>query len=169
MSSQSMAEPDAAVTRKLAISACLSLMVMLVDYGWLLRDELKIIWPKLWSSRYAKVYVFSRYLGTASQIFNVFFSLRMLAGVSAAPSTCKMWYNYQAIVVQVLLATVEGTLMHRIYALFLGNKWILSFLILFGIGQIASMAVSARVALPSIRYTETCLVVATHPGSIYFG
>ncbi|KAF9220664.1 hypothetical protein BS17DRAFT_810566 [Gyrodon lividus] len=169
MSIESGTEHDKAFAFKVLISTVLSLMVMIADFIWLIRDESGIIWPKFRSSRYAKLYVFSRYLGLASQIFNVSFTTRMYAGVPSTPSVCRMWYGFQAIVVQLLLASVEVTLMHRIYALFFKNQYILLVLVLFGVSQVASMAVSARFAVPSGRHTATCMVTRPHPGNAYFG
>ncbi|KAH7891003.1 hypothetical protein F5I97DRAFT_1840716 [Phlebopus sp. FC_14] len=157
-----------AVSRNILISASVSLAVMIVDFVWLLREERKRIWPKVRSSQYAKLYVLSRYPGLVGQIFNVYFVSRMDAGTIVAPSTCKMWYSYQATMVQLLLAAVEGPLMHRVYALYFRNRAILLLLILIAAAQIGSMIVSARMSVPGVRYTGTCLVIKTHPGSVYF-
>ncbi|KIJ06745.1 hypothetical protein PAXINDRAFT_182632, partial [Paxillus involutus ATCC 200175] len=93
----------------------------------------------------------------------------MYLGIPSTDFECRMWYGFQAIVVEVLLASVEGAMMHRVYALFLRSRWILLVLWLFAACQLASMAVSARFAVPSDRHTGTCLVTKPHPGNAYFG
>ncbi|KIK96055.1 hypothetical protein PAXRUDRAFT_337043 [Paxillus rubicundulus Ve08.2h10] len=154
-------EDDKALALKVAISAATSLVAMVVDFGWLFPHELEVVWPNISSSRYAKLYVFSRYLGLCSHM--------MYFGIPSTDFECRMWYGFQAIVVEILLASVEGALMHRVYALFLHSRWILLVLCLFAACQLASMAVSARFAVPSDRHTETCLVTKPHPGNAYFG
>ncbi|KIJ08948.1 hypothetical protein PAXINDRAFT_17945 [Paxillus involutus ATCC 200175] len=163
------AEDDKALALKVAMSAVASLIAMVVDFGWLFPDELEVVWPNLRSSGYAKLYVFSRYLGLGSHIYNVRFTVRMYFGIPSTDFECRMWYGFQAIVVEVLLASVEGAMMHRVYALFLRSRWILLVLCLFAACQLASMAVSARFAVPSDRHTGTCLVTKPHPGNAYFG
>jgi len=154
---------------KVAISASLSLAVMTMEFIWFIRDESKIIWRRLRFSWYARIYMFSRYSGLASQIFNVYFTIRMYVGVGTTPAGCRLWFAYQATVVQILLATVEGAMMHRIYALFKGSQYILMILVSLAAGQIASMAISASLVVPSNQHTSTCMMVKSNPGNAYFG
>ncbi|KIK77942.1 hypothetical protein PAXRUDRAFT_351524 [Paxillus rubicundulus Ve08.2h10] len=169
MSGESAMSDDKAMALKIVISAASSLVVMVIEFAWLLPDELKVVWPKLCSSRYAKVYVCSRYLGISSQIANVCFAWRMYAGTPSTSTVCRMWYGFQATVVQLLLGSVEGALMHRVYALFFRNQYIFLVLALFAVCQVGSMVVSAHFAVPSGRHTETCMVIRPHPGNAYFG
>lgn len=158
------------VARKVAISACVSLGLMTVEFVWLLRDEFNVVWPGVRTRNpYALTYVLTRYLGLAGQCFNVYFSLRIASGAITSPALCKMWFRYQAITVQILLAAMECALMHRIYALFLKNRWILALLVLLGTSQLASMFVSARLAIPQLVHSGTCYVIKPHPSTIYFG
>jgi hypothetical protein len=48
-----------------------------------------------------------------SPSFNVYFTVRMYIGIGTTPAGCRLWFAYQAVVVQILLASVEGALMHR--------------------------------------------------------
>lgn len=158
------------LARKVAISACVSLGLMTVEFAWLLRDEINVVWPGVRiRNPYALTYVLTRYLGLVGQCFNVYFSLRIASGAITSPALCKMWFRYQAITIQVLLAAMECALMHRIYALFLKNRWILALLVLLGTSQLASMFVSARLAIPQLAHSNTCYVIKPHPSTIYFG
>lgn len=160
----------AKLAHKIAISACVSLGLMVVEFAWLLRDEFKFIWPDVrFRNPYALVYILTRYLGLAGQGFNVYFSLRIASGVATSPALCKMWFRYQAMTIQVLLVAMECALMHRIYALFLKNRWILAILIILGASQLASMLVSARLAIPQVPHSNTCYVLKPHASTIYFG
>ncbi|KAI6099429.1 hypothetical protein EDD16DRAFT_503859 [Pisolithus croceorrhizus] len=135
-----MSDALAELARKVAISACVSLGLMTVEFAWLLRDEFIFIWPGVrFRNLYALVYVLTRYLGLAGQGFNVYFSLRIASGAITSPALCKMWFRYQAMTIQVLLAAMECALMHRIYALFLKNRWVLALLVLLGTSQLASI------------------------------
>ncbi|KAI9572563.1 hypothetical protein HD554DRAFT_1324678 [Boletus coccyginus] len=154
---------------KVAISASTSLAVMIVDFVWLMRNEVKHVWPGIRTSWTARIYVSTRYLGLASQIFNVCFTVRMYLGIYTSPAGCRAWFMFQAIVVQFLLASVEGFFMHRLYILFMRDRLILVILILFAVGQMASMWVSASLlSLPSNKYTVTCMLLKSNPGNAFF-
>lgn len=81
-----------------------------------------------------RIYVLTRYIGIASQMyvrsrspcsasrdthalrlnrFNVGFTARMYLGVPTSPTGCHIWFLFQALVVQFLLAFTEAVLMHR--------------------------------------------------------
>lgn len=45
--------------------------------------------------------------------YNVYFTVRMYSGVYTSPRGCRIWWAYQAIIVQFLLIFVEGLLMQR--------------------------------------------------------
>ncbi|KAH0836902.1 hypothetical protein J3R83DRAFT_8717 [Lanmaoa asiatica] len=143
---------------KVAISASISLALMIVDFGWLMRDEVKYIWPIPEGFVRPGLPGFIYLLGTSARLakctFNVYFTVRMYLGIHTSPSGCRLWFMYQAFVVQSLLVFVEGMLMHRVYALFIHSRLILSILILFALGQTASMAVSARLSFPSAKHTR---------------
>ncbi|KAF8550729.1 hypothetical protein OG21DRAFT_373642 [Imleria badia] len=159
-------DEDAAL--RVAISASVSLAVMLAEFLWLIRDEVKYVWPRIRATWTARIYMLTRYVGLASQIFNVCFTVRMYLGVYTSPRGCRLWFSYQAIVVQFLLVFVEGLLMHRLYALFLRSRLILTMLICFALGQLGSMGVSARFAFTSNRYTVTCMLLRSNPGNAFF-
>lgn len=153
-----------------AISSGMSLCVMAVDFCLVLGDEFRLIWPNIRCfNRYALVYVVTRYAGLAAQIFNIYFSLRMASGVVTSPFLCRMWYRYQAISIQLLLAMVQVCLMHRVYALFLRNCAILCLLILLWTGQLWSMLVSAWLVVPNVAHTDTCYVMRAPTAGVYFG
>ena len=116
--------------------------------------------------------------------FNVCFTVRMYLGVYATPTGCRLWFTFQALIVQVLLITVQGLLMHRrtfpinpqspahsqslVYALFLRDRLVLVILIAFAVSQGGSMVVSAVLTFPSNKHTVTCLMVKSNPGSAFF-
>lgn len=165
-----MAEVAEGLPRASAISSCVSLGIMVLDFAWLFRDEVKFIWPKVrCRERFALVYIVARYAGMGGHIFNVYFSLRIASGVVTPPALCILWFRYQAVTIQLLLAAVEISWMHRIYTLFRKNHWILALLIILGIAQLLSMVISARLALPNMSYSSTCYVTRPHAASAYFG
>lgn len=112
----------------------------------------------------------------------------MYAGIGTTPIGCRVWFSFQAVVVQILLAAVEGILMHRresfffklvdpkgthlpgvVYVLFQRNLCILMILVTLAAGQVASMMISASLSVPSNQHTATCMVVKSNPGNAFFG
>ncbi|KAH7923327.1 hypothetical protein BV22DRAFT_1048281 [Leucogyrophana mollusca] len=157
------------VERYISYGAAAALLTMFVEYGLTLRDERRYIWPKAHVCRYAKMYIVTRYLGLATQIFNVAFALWRASQTYIAPSLCRSWYAYQAILIQALVAIVDGLLMRGVYAMFSGSYWILSVLTVLAATQPGSMLASAIVALPEAPFTPTCLIAEVHSGLLYFG
>ncbi|KAG6381862.1 hypothetical protein JVT61DRAFT_476 [Boletus reticuloceps] len=149
-------------------SKAISFAIMMVDFVWLMRDEVKYVWLRLRTSWTARIYIFTKYTGLVSQIYNVYFTVRMFLGVYTSPRGCRFWFMYQAITVQFLLLFAEGLLMHRLYALFLHNRLILVMLIMFALSQVVSMWVSTRLSFPSNKHTVTCLMVRSNPGNAFF-
>ncbi|KAI6116008.1 hypothetical protein F5141DRAFT_1100376 [Pisolithus sp. B1] len=165
-----MSDVMEALARKAAISACASFGLMLVDFFWLLRDEITYVWPNVRRRRlYALVYIIERYLGLGGQVFNVYISLRIASLLHTPPTYCRIWFVYQAISIQILLSSMECALIHRIYALFGRNYSILSVLVLFCTLQLLSLGTSAWLAIPNTEHSETCYVLKPNINTIYFG
>ncbi|KAI6168702.1 hypothetical protein EDD17DRAFT_1869359 [Pisolithus thermaeus] len=164
-----MSDAIEALARKAAISACASLGVMLVDFFWLLRDEITFVWGDIRRRPlYALVYIIERYVGLVGQGFNVYVSLRIASLLPVPPIYCRIWFVYQAISVQVLLSSMECALIHRIYALFNRNSSILFVLVLFCTFQLLALGASAWLAIPNMQHSETCYVLKTNINTIYF-
>ena len=49
------------------------------------------------------------------------------------------------------------------------NKFVIGILLVFAGVQCAGTAVAARMVVPSIGFSPTCVVVHSHPGQIYTG
>lgn len=165
-----MSDAMEALALKAAISACASLAAMLVDFFWLLRDEITFVWPNVRRRRiYALVHIIERYLGLVGQGFSVYVSLRIASLLPTPPIYCRIWFVYQAISIQILLSSMEFALIHRIYALFQKNCSILSVLVLFCTLQLLSLGASAWLAIPNTEHSETCFVLKPNIDTIYFG
>ncbi|KAH7923048.1 hypothetical protein BV22DRAFT_1130950 [Leucogyrophana mollusca] len=160
---------QAHIERYISYGAAAALLPMFVDYALTFRDERRYIWPKARVSRYAKMYIMTRYLGLVAQILHVGFAIWRASQTYIAPSLCRSWYTYQAIVIQVLTAVVDGLLMRGVYAIFSGSYWIMSVLAVLAAAQPGSALASMVVALPDAPFTQTCLVAEVHSGLIYFG
>ncbi|KAG9312061.1 hypothetical protein JVU11DRAFT_7342 [Chiua virens] len=159
---------DEETARKVLISSCVALAIMIVDYIYLFRSEIKFVWPKLVSWGHPKGYVISRYLGLGCQIYNVYFTVRMYLGVPTTIEGCRLWFSFQAACVLLLLLIAEFMLMYRIYALFLKSKVICSILISLFVGQTAAMVVSAVLSFPTNKHTVTCLITRSSVGNVFF-
>ncbi|KAH7922650.1 hypothetical protein BV22DRAFT_1197260 [Leucogyrophana mollusca] len=175
------------VARYITYGASAALLAMFVDYGLTVSAERKYIWSKLRTSSYARTYILARYFGLAAQIFNVCFSIWMATRTYIAPSLCKVWYSYQAVVIQTLVLVVDSLLMlggmhfpkrimeideltaFRVYTIFSRSYWIISLLVVLAAAQPGSMIASAVITFPEVTYTSTCLIIEIHSGSIYFG
>ncbi|OAX37102.1 hypothetical protein K503DRAFT_867100 [Rhizopogon vinicolor AM-OR11-026] len=161
-------ELEAVGLNMLIVSIILSGLTVL-EYAWNVRFEIRVIWPQLWKSAEAKIFMIVRYVGLAGQIFNVWFVNRMASGVPNHLLACRAWYLYQVVTVQCLLMSEELLLTQRICKMYNNNKYIFSILLVFVGAQCAAMAVSALILVPGISSSPTCVIVDSHPAQIYAG
>ncbi|OAX32022.1 hypothetical protein K503DRAFT_805590 [Rhizopogon vinicolor AM-OR11-026] len=143
--------------------------LMVLEYAWNIRFEMRVIWPQFWKGAEAKIFVVARYLGLAGEIFNVWFASRMASGIPNHPLACRAWYSYHAATVQCLLMSVELLLMRRVCKMYNNDRYIIGILHLFAIAQCAGMAISAWMVVPGLSPSPTCVMVESHPGQIYLG
>jgi hypothetical protein len=54
-------------------------------------------------------------------------------------------------------------------AMYENDKYILGILFIFAGAQSATMAISARMVVPGLGTSPTCMVVGSHPGQLYVG
>jgi len=158
-----------AIERNVLIVSSFLTGLMMMEYFWNFWFEVNIIWPRIRKNAEAMIYVISRYVGLAGQIFNVWFAQRMVSGIPTHPRACMVWYSYQAATIQCLLTLVELLLMMRVYKIYKKDKYVLGILGVFVGTQIAAMVVSTRMVVPGQRTSPTCILVTTHPGPIYVG
>jgi len=59
---------------------------------------------------------------------------------------------------------------HLVVCAMYGNdKYVIGILFIFAGAQSASMAISARMVVPGIGTSPTCIIVGSHPGQLYVG
>lgn len=142
---------------------------MILEYIWFLSDEVRLVWPRLWKTTEAKIYVVTRYAGLAGQSFNIWFAFRMVSGVPNSRFICRVWSSYQAATTQCMLISVELLLMLRVYKMYKKKKSISALLFVFGSAQSAAMAANARLIITDTSYSPTCVVISPRYSRIYVG
>jgi len=168
MSSAPSTEHEA-VARDILIVTTILFGLMILEYAWNFRLEKQVIWPKFLKSHQVKIFVITRYMGFAGQIFNVWFANRMSSGIPRSPLACRVWYTYQAVSIQSLTMSVEALLMLRVRKMYKKDKHVLGILFAFSCMQCAATVISARTVVPGIGSSPTCMVIGSHPGQIYVG
>ncbi|OAX38239.1 hypothetical protein K503DRAFT_173876 [Rhizopogon vinicolor AM-OR11-026] len=168
MSSAPSTEHEA-VARDILIVTTILFGLMILEYAWNFRLEKQVIWPKFLKSHQVKIFVITRYMGFAGQIFNVWFANRMASGIPRSPLACRVWYTYQAVSIQSLTMSVEALLMFRVRKMYKKDKHVLGILFAFSCMQCAATVISARTVVPGIGSSPTCMVIGSHPGQIYVG
>ncbi|OJA13267.1 hypothetical protein AZE42_10359 [Rhizopogon vesiculosus] len=63
--------------------------------------------------------------------------------------------------------SIEALLIPRVHTIY--NDKCLGIVSVFGSAQCAAMGISARMVVPSLGSSPTCIVIGTHPGQIYVG
>jgi len=158
-----------AVARNILIVSTMLTGLMVLEYAWNIRFEVRVIWPRVRKSAEAKLFVIARYVGLPGQIFNVLAAGRMVTGIPNHPLVCKAWHWYQAATIQTLLMSVELLLMLQVCKLYNNDKFVLFTLFAFAIAQCTAMGISARMVIPDLGSSPICMVVESPPGQIYLG
>lgn len=163
MSPSIMIDP---VARNIAIITTTLTAFMVLEYICSIFDEMRLVWPRIWKTTEAKIYVVTRYTGLALQSFNIWFAFRMMSGVPNSLFTCRVWSSYQIATIQCLLLSVESLLILRVYNMY--NKGG-ALLFILGGAQSAVMVVSSRFIVTGTRYSPTCVIISPHYSRIYVG
>ncbi|TFK49206.1 hypothetical protein OE88DRAFT_1633059, partial [Heliocybe sulcata] len=131
---------------------------ILVAFG----DEVELIWTKQWSI--AKVcYAIGRYLPWIAQLG----LLWETTGLVYTPSQCRKWITMQAVVLQLLVSSVDIILMIRVYALYDRNHTLLCILSTIYAAVIGTLCYALSAILPQMVVDSHCASIAM-PAANYF-
>ncbi|OJA07508.1 hypothetical protein AZE42_09223 [Rhizopogon vesiculosus] len=159
-----------AVGRNMLIVSTTLIGLTVLEYAWNIRFEIRVIWPQFWKNPEAKIFVIVRYLGLAGlSVFNIWFANRMASGIPSRPLACRAWYIYEIVTMQCLLMSEELLLTRRVCKMYNNDKYILGILSIFVGAQCAVMAVAARIIVPTLSSSPTCVLVEPHPAQVYVG
>jgi len=159
-------EPD--VARDILTVSTTLTGLMVLEYAWNIRFEMRVIWPQFWKGAEAKIFVIARYLGLAGEIFNVWFASRMASGIPTHPLVCRVCYSFHGITIQCLLMSVELLLILLACKMYNNDRFVLGLLYALVGVQWAGMAITVRLLVSDLRPSPTC-AVESNSSQIYVG
>ncbi|KIJ65360.1 hypothetical protein HYDPIDRAFT_110403 [Hydnomerulius pinastri MD-312] len=137
---------------------------VLITFG----DEVKYIWSKPRGARVKWLYLFGKYFGIVSQIFNVALLLGLAEKIPVPIGWCRGYHSFQVAILELLLLAFDIVLLLRVYALYARNT------LAMGLGASAILiefittVVAAALAIPATPYDPACLVFDTPTGIFIF-
>ncbi|OAX33763.1 hypothetical protein K503DRAFT_859599 [Rhizopogon vinicolor AM-OR11-026] len=164
----SLSTEHGAVERIRLIASTSLTGLMVLEYTWNIRFEVRVIWPQFWKSAEAKIFVIARYMGLAGQIFNVWFASRMASGIPTHPLVCRVCYSFHGITIQCLLMSVELLLILLACKMYNNDRFVLGLLYALVGVQWAGMAITVRLLVSDLRPSPTC-ALESNSSQIYVG
>jgi len=161
---------DVGDTRQIVYWIIGAAIAMLAEYVYMLPTEVRYVWPQVFTKQVwrLKVFMLIRYAGMLAQAFNIYMSIRIVTGTHTSPTACKALYLYQATSLAIVNATVNVSVMKRIYYLFNKENLVSICFVVIGTVSAASMAVSAGLAFPAAQLSNSCLIEEAHPGALVY-
>lgn len=149
-------------TQAVSYSEVAAVTVLTWDIIVTLSEEIELIWQKQWSP--AKImYVIARYLPWAFQMALLAINVNGSTGLHFSISECKKWMAVQAVILQLIVTSVDVILLMRVYALFNKNKRLLSVLSALFVAELTLLSYILAVITPKLTFSDTCFVTSSPP------
>ncbi|TFK31516.1 hypothetical protein BDQ12DRAFT_694010 [Crucibulum laeve] len=145
-----------------------ALLLLLLEVVATSGDEYQYIWRRP-RTAVNYLYLFSRYFGIISQTINCSMIFGPLSRRPVRPDLCNAWMHFEMISAQLLLTTLEGILMWRVYALYQQSWRVGTFLTSVFILDIILAAILGRRTLPMLQFDELCTGYGAPRDVLYFG
>jgi len=126
---------------------------ILINFG----DEVELIWKNTWTP--AKwMYIVARYVPWLFQLALLAIEIDGTTGLFFSESQCSQWQIVQAVILQLIITTVDIILMTRVYALYNRSTPLISILIFLFIGEISYLSYLLSIVTPQLEFNSECFV-----------
>ncbi|KAI0344792.1 hypothetical protein BDW22DRAFT_1354959, partial [Trametopsis cervina] len=142
-------DPEAAINalwnlQYTRLCAFVSATIVLYDCILSLEREIELVWRKRWS--FIKVvYIWHRYFG----LFCLLFEAIAIARNNSSSEFCSFWFHWDVWCYFGIVFSSEVTLLLWIWVVYNRKKWLLSFLSITFIVQIAIVGILLAISMPS--------------------
>jgi len=151
--------------------ACFATMTFTIhETLFTLDDESSWIWslPKRSVTRW--LYMFSKYFAVFVQISNLVATFNFHARYPIIDDqTCRMWFLFRIMAVQLMSMSFELILTVRVYALYLHSHQIALLMILIFFCKFVVMCNAIKLLYEGLEFSHTCLITKAPPIVAYFG
>ncbi|THH02365.1 hypothetical protein EW026_g485 [Hermanssonia centrifuga] len=128
-------------------------------------DEVELIWNKHWTPAKG-MYLAARYLPWAFQLALLAINIDGTTGLHFTVEECGKWMIVQAVILQLIITTVDIILMTRedtVYALYNKNWRLLLILAIFFLAEISFLSYVLVQITPRLTFNDNCFVTSSPP------
>ncbi|EMD32751.1 hypothetical protein CERSUDRAFT_118479 [Gelatoporia subvermispora B] len=155
-----MSDASLLQTRSVSYSEVAAVTVLTWDILTSISDEVEHIWSKRWTP--AKVmYLISRYLPWMFQLALLAININGSTGLQFTMEQCRKWMTMQAVILQIIVTTVDVILIIRVYALYNRSHVLLACLMIACVAEIAVLCYVLAIVTPELGFNRECFVISS--------
>ncbi|KAH8081343.1 hypothetical protein BXZ70DRAFT_959912 [Cristinia sonorae] len=148
------------LTRDVSRSEIAAVTVLTYDILISLADEVELVWKRQWTI--AKVmYLVARYIPWFFELALIAINAGGTTGLFYTPTDCKRWLAVQAVILQLVITTVDVVLLLRVSALYDRNIKLMAVLSLLFCGEVAYLCYVLSVVTPLLKLNAHCFVTGS--------
>lgn len=152
------------VNRSSAAAIAFLVWDVLITFG----DEVDLVWSKPHTFRMKWLFLFVRYFAVALQLSLIFDGTDVAKPFHYTLHACRIWYIFQEVSTQVLIAAVEIVLMLRVQAIYHRQPIITNGLYALFLAENTCMVIALVRVVPGVEFDEACIVTRSPFGLVYF-
>ncbi|KAI0799751.1 hypothetical protein BC629DRAFT_1591903 [Irpex lacteus] len=157
----------ATLTRTVSYSEVASVTILAWDVLIMFSDEVELIWKQRWTPAKA-LYLLARYLPLGFQLALLAINTDGTTGLHFTGEQCRKWMIFQAIVLQMVITTVDIILIMRLFALYNKSRLLLILLSTTFLAEITYLSYNLATVTPRLGFAEDCFVRSSPPSFIIY-
>ncbi|TFK34702.1 hypothetical protein BDQ12DRAFT_726739 [Crucibulum laeve] len=141
--------------------------ISLMTLVWLIWETIVMMgleYKHIWKSERSiirRLYYPIRYVALVGQFSNHVITTTLLSRVPLTPHTCKIWFAYQSVIVQLMISAVEAVVFLRVYVMYKDDlRSVIFLMMLFALDTGVMVYTGVRINLDLI-FDHTCLIEST--------
>ncbi|KAI0686317.1 hypothetical protein BC835DRAFT_470861 [Cytidiella melzeri] len=157
----------ATLTHAVSYSEVASVTLLTWDFFITLSDEIDLVWKQRWTPAKA-LYLLARYLPWIFQLALLAINTDGTTGLIFTLDQCRKWMIFQAIILQMVVTTVDIILMIRVFALYNNSRILVVSLSTAFICEISYLSYNLATVTPKLGFAEDCFVRSSPPSFIIY-
>ncbi|THH27345.1 hypothetical protein EUX98_g6843 [Antrodiella citrinella] len=149
-----------AQTRDVSRSEMAAVTILTYDIIVTMGDEIELIWSRKWTFAKA-MYIVARYIPWAFQLAFIAINADGTTGLFFSVPECHRWIAVQAVILQLIISTVDIVLMTRVYALYNRNFKLTATLGVLFCAEVAYLSYVLSVVSPRLTFNADCFVTSS--------
>ncbi|EKM52421.1 uncharacterized protein PHACADRAFT_186572 [Phanerochaete carnosa HHB-10118-sp] len=147
-------------TRSVSYSEVASITLLTWDTIVTFSEEVELIWEKNWTPAKG-MYLVARYLPWVFQLALLPLNIGGSTGLRFSIIECKRWMTVQAVILQLIITSVDAILITRVYALYNRSRALLGVLSALFLAELFGLSYILAVVTPKLTFNDECFVTSS--------